>query len=483
MADGTDDPSEGLSEAADLVARGIRRAAPGSTWIALLAICFDVPALSTALWFAQYASVPASDFSAVWAALGAVLAATGVSAILACGKGYSPASLRRVKRSLPDAALALAVPVSLLALAQPEQSAVPFALCACVALLAVCLPTRLVGAALARWLMETRLLDRRAVIAGGGENAERLIRGLAARPGTDIRIHGLFDDRDDSRSPIQVLSVPKLGGYEDLVRFVRASEIDMVIISLPLEAERRINWLLEAFRVLPVEVRLSAFSRGYAFAPSDPDPLISAIRRSFSPDVRFAKRLLDLAFASTALLVLAPVMLLAAFAIRLDSPGPVFFRQRRHGYNDRVIEVLKFRSLYHEAADPSARKIVTRGDSRVTRVGRILRRSSIDELPQIFNVLKGDLSLVGPRPHAVDAVSSDQQRFTRIVEGYSARHRLPPGITGWAQINGWRGEIDAPDKLRSRFEHDLFYIENWSIWFDIKILLRTPFCLFGGNAY
>ncbi len=483
MTDGTYDPSEGLGEAAALVARGIRRAALAPTWIALLAMGLDVPALSTALWFAQYASIAASEFSPVWAASDAILAATAASVTLACGRGYSPAALRLAGRSIPSAIAALAMPVVLLALTLPDASRGPFALSAGVALLAVCLPTRLVGGALARWLMETRLLDRRAVVAGGGDNAERLIRGLTSRPGNDIRIHGLFDDRDDTRSPIQILSVPKLGGYEQLVRFVRASEIDMVIISLPLEAESRIDWLLEAFKVLPVDVRLSAFSRGYAFAPSDPDPLISAIRRSFTPDVRFAKRVLDLAFASMALVVLAPIMLVAAIAIRLDSPGPVFFRQKRHGYNDRVIEVLKFRSLFHEAADPSARKIVTRDDPRVTRVGRFLRRSSIDELPQIFNVLKGDLSLVGPRPHAVDAMSSDQQRFTRIVKGYSARHRLPPGITGWAQINGWRGEIDAPDKLHSRFEHDLFYIENWSIWLDIEILLRTPFCLFGGNAY
>jgi len=155
----------------------------------------------------------------------------------------------------------------------------------------------------------------------------------------------------------------------------------------------------------------------------------------------------------------------------------VFFRQKRHGYNDRVIDVLKFRSMYIEAMDPEARRIVTRNDPRVTRVGGFLRRTSIDELPQLFNVLWGDLSLVGPRPHAVDALSSRQERFSSIVDDYSARHRLPPGITGWAQIHGLRGEVDVPEKLRDRFEYDLYYIENWSMLLDLQILLRTPLSL------
>jgi lipopolysaccharide/colanic/teichoic acid biosynthesis glycosyltransferase len=149
----------------------------------------------------------------------------------------------------------------------------------------------------------------------------------------------------------------------------------------------------------------------------------------------------------------------------------------RHGFNNRPIRVWKFRTMYVDQCDPDARLVVTRGDPRVTRVGRVLRRTSIDELPQLFNVLAGSLSLVGPRPHAVDARSSRQVAFDKMVEGYSARHRLPPGITGWAQINGWRGEVSDPDSLRARVACDLFYIENWSIWFDLRILLRTPLSL------
>ena len=178
--------------------------------------------------------------------------------------------------------------------------------------------------------------------------------------------------------------------------------------------------------------------------------------------------------AALALAVLSPVMLAASVAIRLDGPGPVLFRQMRHGYNHRPVEIWKFRSMRIETCDPEARRVVTRDDPRVTGVGRFIRKWSIDELPQLFNVLRGDLSLVGPRPHALDAVSSRQQAFELIVDGYASRHRVPPGVTGWAQIHGWRGEIDDPEKLKARFEHDLYYIENRSLALDLYVLAMTP---------
>ncbi|HEY1543411.1 MAG TPA: sugar transferase, partial [Xanthobacteraceae bacterium] len=156
---------------------------------------------------------------------------------------------------------------------------------------------------------------------------------------------------------------------------------------------------------------------------------------------------------------------------------------RRLGFNNEVIEVFKFRSLYHDKADPMARTIVTKNDPRVTRVGRFIRKTSIDELPQLLNVLRGELSLVGPRPHAVGANTANKL-WEEVVDGYFARHRVRPGITGWAQINGWRGEVNTPEKLQNRVEHDLYYIENWSLLFDAYILLRTPFALLRAeNAY
>ncbi len=476
MDGAADIPEPDLGEAAELALRDLRRPSLAPIRVACAAALTDLPVLAIALWFAQYASIPDADFSALSAALIAIAAASLVVGLLLATSSYSIRNLRSPLRALARVGAAASVAAGLLSLVLSlAPGRIELAGLACI--FAAAAPLRLSMAAVIDWLQTMRLLDRRAVIAGGGEHAETLIRGLAKIPNCEVRIFGIFDDRDDLRSPQQVLGAPKLGGYRDLIAFARRAEIDMVIVALPLEAEGRISWLLEKLRVLPVEVRLSAFSRNYAFGAPRGGALISAVRHSFAPECRLTKRLFDILFASLALLLASPAMLAAAVAIRLDSPGPVLFRQRRHGYNDRVIEVLKFRTLRHETADPDARRVVTRGDPRITRVGGILRRSSIDELPQLINVLRGDLSLVGPRPHAVDAVSSRQESFARMVEGYSARHRLPPGITGWAQVNGWRGEIDDPDKLRARFEHDLHYIENWSVWLDLKILLRTPFSL------
>jgi lipopolysaccharide/colanic/teichoic acid biosynthesis glycosyltransferase len=177
-------------------------------------------------------------------------------------------------------------------------------------------------------------------------------------------------------------------------------------------------------------------------------------------------------------------MLLTAIAIKLDSPGPILFKQRRYGFNNEVIEVYKFRSMYADQADYAASRLVTRDDPRVTRVGRIIRKASLDELPQLFNVVfVGNLSLVGPRPHAVNA-KTEEKRYDEAVDGYFARHRVKPGITGWAQINGWRGETDTHEKIQRRVEHDLYYIENWSLLFDLYILAMTPSALIKAeNAY
>jgi exopolysaccharide biosynthesis polyprenyl glycosylphosphotransferase len=184
------------------------------------------------------------------------------------------------------------------------------------------------------------------------------------------------------------------------------------------------------------------------------------------------KWLFDKTVSAFALIALAPVMLLVALAIKLDSRGPVLFKQKRYGFNNELIEVYKFRSMYTDKSDSTAAKLVTKDDPRVTRVGRFIRKTSIDELPQLINVLRGELSLVGPRPHAVNGHMSNRL-FEDVVDGYFARHRVKPGVTGWAQIQGWRGEMDTEEKVRRRVEHDLEYIENWSVWLDAAILVRT----------
>jgi exopolysaccharide biosynthesis polyprenyl glycosylphosphotransferase len=196
------------------------------------------------------------------------------------------------------------------------------------------------------------------------------------------------------------------------------------------------------------------------------------------------KSLFDKVVGSLVLLAALPVMAVTAIAIKLDSRGPVLFRQKRYGFNNELIEVFKFRSMYVDQSDATAAKLVTKSDPRVTRVGRFIRKTSIDELPQLFNVVfKGNLSLVGPRPHAVHAKAEDRL-YDEAVDGYFARHRVKPGITGWAQINGWRGETDNQEKIQRRVEHDLYYIENWSVLLDLYILAGTPFALLKTeNAY
>ena len=176
-------------------------------------------------------------------------------------------------------------------------------------------------------------------------------------------------------------------------------------------------------------------------------------------------------------------MLLIAAAIKLDSKGPVLFKQKRYGFNNNLIEVWKFRSMRDETTNQNWEVQTIKNDPRVTRVGEFLRRSSLDELPQLFNVLFGDMSIVGPRPHAV-ATKAEGQPFEEVIDHYAARHKVKPGMTGWAQVNGWRGETDTVEKIRKRVEHDLYYIDNWSIWFDSAIIFRTIALLFDDkNAY
>jgi Undecaprenyl-phosphate glucose phosphotransferase len=473
-----DEQSIKLNDVALNVAQGLQRGALEPFWLTCVAVCIDFPVFVLAFWFALYGASSAETFAPFiaigWAGLGSL---TFVTTMVATG-AYRSSVIASWVSFVARTVLCLFVPVAALIFLPSVDSIAVSLSVAAISFTIATVPSRLGAQIAVKWVIESGLISRRAIIAGGGEEAARLIRGLNERQDNDVRLFGIFDDRDDNRSPTQILGIPKIGSYGDLVAFVRSSEIDLVIIALPFAAEDRIKWLLDEFRVLPVEVRLSIYSKDYAFEQNNQAFHFGRHRRIFSPERRLTKRLFDIFFASLALAIFWPILILAALAVRLESPGSVIFRQNRHGYNNRVIEVLKFRSMYSDVSDSAAKEVVTRGDARVTRVGRFLRRSSIDELPQLFNVLRGDLSLVGPRPHAVVAFSSQQERFTQIVDGYSARHRLPPGITGWAQINGWRGEIDDAEKLKARFEHDLFYIENWSFWLDLKILLQTPASLF-----
>jgi len=332
-----------------------------------------------------------------------------------------------------------------------------------------------------RWTREGRL-DRRTVVVGADERGSALIQALAEQKDSDIRVVGVFDDRGDERTAPTVAGRPKLGTVDDLVEFARRTRIDLVLFSLPISAEGRILQMLKKLWVLPVDIRLAAHANKLRFRPRAYSyiggvPVLDIADKPITDWDVVTKWLFDRIVGGLLLLAVSPIMLITAIAIKLDSRGPVLFRQKRYGFNNELIEVYKFRSMYVDQCDATASRLVQKYDPRVTRVGAFIRRTSIDELPQLFNVVfKGNLSLVGPRPHAVHAKAADRL-YDEAVDGYFARHRVKPGITGWAQISGWRGETDTDEKIQRRVEHDLFYIENWSVLFDLYILARTPLAL------
>jgi Undecaprenyl-phosphate glucose phosphotransferase len=339
-----------------------------------------------------------------------------------------------------------------------------------------------------RWTRQGRL-DRRTIVVGADKSGEVLLQSLAAQRDSDVNVIGVFDDRNDGRSLPMCNGVPNLGAIDDILEFARKTRVDLVIFSLPISAEGRILHMLKKLWVLPVDIRLSAHTNKLRFRPRSYSyigsvPVIDVFDRPIADWDIVMKWLFDKIVGTLALICLAPVMLLVALAIKLESKGPVFFKQRRYGFNNELIEVYKFRSIYAEFTDADAAKQVIRNDPRVTRVGRFIRKTSLDELPQLFNVVFiGNLSLVGPRPHAINAKAAEYP-YDEAVDGYFARHRVKPGITGWAQIHGWRGETDSKEKIQHRVEHDLYYIENWSLLLDISILLRTPLAVLSmENAY
>ena len=335
-----------------------------------------------------------------------------------------------------------------------------------------------------RWMAEGRLI-RNVVIVGAGEHGQRLLRHLAGARAGDLRIVGIFDDRCEGRVPGSLEGHPLCGTVDDLLRFARQNRVDQIAVALPWSAEQRLLSILQKLRALPVDVRLSPDMIGFRLAHASfgrlgAVPVIDVFRKPLSDWRLLAKDVEDRVLGAAIALFILPLLLAVALLVRLDSPGPVLFRQKRYGFNNQEFEVWKFRTMRHEAARDATVPQAKRDDPRITTLGRFLRRSSLDELPQIFNVLRGDMSLVGPRPHAVP----HNEHYGRIIEEYAARHRVRPGITGWAQVNGWRGETDTVEKMQKRVEHDIYYIDNWSVGFDLQILAMTAFAVLrGNNAY
>lgn len=352
----------------------------------------------------------------------------------------------------------------------------------------VLLGERLVVAGIVRrWTQQGRLY-RRAAIYGGGVISEKLISDLEVDVDSDIRITGIFDDRSDDRVDRVIAGYPRLGGLKQLVSFARNSRLDLVIVALPITAEKRVVEVTRSLAVLPADIKLPARATELRFTPGTYSrignvAMIDLLEKPITDWGSVSKWVFDKVVGTLALIFLAPLMLAVAAAIKLDSRGPVLFRQKRYGFNNELIEVFKFRSMHTDRCDANAAKLVTKDDPRVTRVGRFIRKTSLDELPQLFNVILGNLSLVGPRPHALEAKAAGDL-YDEVVDGYFARHKVKPGITGWAQINGWRGETDTPEKIQKRVECDIYYIENWSLLLDTYILLKTPFALLKSeNAY
>ena len=335
--------------------------------------------------------------------------------------------------------------------------------------------SRLVSATAVKTLIRSNKLAKNIAIVGAGEAGQELAAKLMEQ-GSGTRLIGLFDQRHRSRVSGCRFAVHPFAELDELLS---AGCVDEVVIAIPPSASDRLLQLSRRFHPFPVSLRVLA-PEGYehfrvldSFRYGD----IGTFRVMNKPldDVAVViKWLEDKIIAFFCLLAVLPLMLLFALAIKLDSRGAVFFRQKRLGANNQPFDLLKFRSMYTEQADPLGHQLTRAGDPRITRVGRFLRRTSMDELPQLMNVLRGDMSLVGPRPHALEANAAGVS-YARAVSEYLMRHRVKPGITGWAQVNGWRGETTRIEQIRRRVEHDLYYIENWSLGFDLLILTRTVF--------
>ncbi|RYD86169.1 MAG: exopolysaccharide biosynthesis polyprenyl glycosylphosphotransferase, partial [Sphingomonadales bacterium] len=251
----------------------------------------------------------------------------------------------------------------------------------------------------------------------------------------------------------------------------------MVIIALPMIGQARLDEITEALQLVSVDICLMPrealdLSQQYSMRFIGSLPLFALWQRPMRDFNRILKAIEDRVVAVLGLILLSPLLLITALIIKLTSRGPVMFRQERFGFNNVRISVLKFRSMYVDRQDVTGTERTTRGDSRVTPFGRIIRRLSIDELPQLYNVLTGEMSIVGPRPHATKMMVGDDYYF-EAVRGYAARHRVKPGITGLAQVRGLRGEINTIERAKRRVEYDMYYIENWSLLLDLRIMLET----------
>ena len=340
-----------------------------------------------------------------------------------------------------------------------------------------------------RWLRQQGRNTRHVVIAGAGDLGRRLAWNIVDTPWLGMRLAGFFDDRLTGEVELPPGSkkskkYPILGNLDEMTLFVQENRVHMVYLALPLRAEERLREVVDALRdttasvyYVPDVFTFSLMTAG--FTDLRGIPLISLWETPFFGINGWVKRLEDLILASLILLLVSPLMLLVALGVKLTSPGPIIFKQRRYGLDGHEITVYKFRTMKVCEDGPEIPQ-ATADDQRVTPLGRFLRRTSLDELPQFINVLQGAMSIVGPRPHAV----AHNEYYRHLIPGYMLRHKVRPGLTGWAQINGWRGETETLEKMEKRVEYDLDYLTRWSLWFDLKIIWLTILHgMMGSRAY
>ena len=330
-------------------------------------------------------------------------------------------------------------------------------------------------------LRERGYNSRRVAIMGINESALHMRTQIGEHPQLGYRFMGFFDDRSDERVRSDFPDVVRQGSIDDLIERTRQGEFDVIFIALPLKAQKRINEILLQCGDTTASVHLipDFFTYNLLHARLSEVGAMQTVSIYESPiygvnDI--LKRMFDIVFSVSVLALIAVPMLLIAAAVKFTSPGPVIFKQIRYGLDGRRIMVWKFRSMTTQD-NGLVVKQATKGDARITPVGAFIRKTSLDELPQFINVLQGTMSVVGPRPHAV----AHNEEYRKLIPFYMQRHKVKPGITGWAQINGYRGETDTLDKMSGRVDFDLDYIRNWSLWMDIKIVFMTLYKGFVGK--
>ncbi|MCP4993857.1 MAG: undecaprenyl-phosphate glucose phosphotransferase [Gammaproteobacteria bacterium] len=321
---------------------------------------------------------------------------------------------------------------------------------------------------------------RSVAIVGAGSLGVRVAKTIQYKPCLGLKLLGFFDDRKPKDDRLAWQGDVE-GAFDELVTRARGGEIDLIYITLPMTAHPRIMSLTDRLADTTASVYLVPDFFTFNLFHGQWDtlgdlPMVSVFDTPFWGVAGWLKRVQDILLSSLILIAISPVMLAVAAAVKFTSTGPVIFRQRRYGVDGKEIFVWKFRSM-RVAEDGDSVVQAKKNDLRVTAVGAFIRRTSLDELPQFFNVLLGDMSIVGPRPHAV----VHNEEYRGLIKGYMLRHAVKPGITGWAQVNGWRGETDTLDKMEKRVEHDLWYIRNWSSWLDLKIVFLTLFKGFTGT--